>query len=289
MKKWIVPVCAFVVLASSAHAAEKPAIDGAAPGEWTMDIEAARKVAAEKKLPLLLNFTGSDWCGWCKLMDKQVFSQAAWQAYVKPNVMLVWIDFPNDKTLVPEKYVARNKSLSEQYDVEGYPAYVILDDDGITRLGQLGADRDSTPEVFIAKLKAVLESRASAVDALLKSMPAESAQEYRATAKQLDAARSELKALETSYEKKSEELHAAIEKQEKRLATLRVEARLSKLTQEKAEAYRAKQKRLASVQSELEAWIASKPARNEESQKKFSAWQGEITTLEKDLRALLGE
>jgi thioredoxin-related protein len=222
-------------------------------------------------------------------MDKQVFSQDAWQTYAKPNLLLVWIDFPNDKSLVPQKYVARNAALSEQYGVEGYPAYVILDDDGKTKLGQLGADRNITPEAFIAKLKEVLQCRTCVVDALLKTVPAATAQEYRATAKQLEEAQAELKALTASYAKRSDELQKQLEKQEKRLASIRVDAGLAKLPKEKAEAYRAKQKRLEAVQAELQAWIATSPARNDENQKKFSGWSEEISALEKDLRTLLGE
>ncbi len=47
-----------------APAAEAIQTEGAKVGHWTMDFEAAKKIAAEKNLPLLLNFTGSDWCGW---------------------------------------------------------------------------------------------------------------------------------------------------------------------------------------------------------------------------------
>ena len=57
-------------LMMSAQAADKVELEGASVGVWTMDFDAAVKLAGEKKLPLILNFTGSDWCGWCKLMDK---------------------------------------------------------------------------------------------------------------------------------------------------------------------------------------------------------------------------
>lgn len=278
-----------VLSVSGLSAADKPAVEGAEPGAWTMDLDAARKVAAAKKLPLLLNFTGSDWCGWCKLMDKQVFSQPLWQSYASANLMLVWIDFPNDKSLVPEKFVARNKALSEQYGVEGFPTYVVLDDDGKSELGRLGADRGATPEQFISQAKALLQARASVVEALLKTVPAAAAEEYRATNKELAGARAELKELEAAFEKKSQALREQIEKQDRRLADIRTEARLSALPKEKADQYRAKQKRLSAAQDELKAWIATGPARNEENQKKHAGWRDEIGALEKDMRQLLGD
>ena len=279
-------LCLASLLAFAVIAAEKPATEGAVPGQWTMDFDAAKKVAAEKKLPLLLNFTGSDWCGWCKHMDGKVFSQDAWGAFAKDNLVLVWIDFPQDKTLVPEKFTARNRALSEAYGVEGYPTYIVLDDDGQTKLGQLGADQEVSPEKFIRSLNDLFGNRPSAVDALLKSLPEKTAQEYRAAVKQKSEAEEELKNLRTTFEKKNEALEKMIADQENRLDAIRMEARLAKLPKEKADAYRTKNTRLTALNAELQAWIATKPDKNEANMKKFTAWRDEITMLEKELAAL---
>ncbi|MFT6863833.1 MAG: thioredoxin-related protein [Akkermansiaceae bacterium] len=128
-----------------APAAEIVQIDGAKIGHWTMNFEAAQKIAAEKKLPLLINFTGSDWCGWSKLMDKGVFAKEAWKKYAAENVLLVTLDFPKDKTIVPEKHLARNEKRKDQFEVRGFPSYVILESDGETKIGQLGAGKEKTP------------------------------------------------------------------------------------------------------------------------------------------------
>ena len=154
----------------NAQAADKVEIDGASVGVWTMDFDAAVKLAGEKKLPLILNFTGSDWCGWCKLMDKNVFAEEAWKTYAKENVLLVTLDFPQDKSVVPEKYVARNKALQEKFGVRGYPTYVVLDNDGDTKLGQLGAGRDKTPSSFIEEFKGVVRMSAGAIEAYAKAL-----------------------------------------------------------------------------------------------------------------------
>jgi len=275
------------LLAGTALAADKPAVTGAVPGQWTMDFEAAGKVAAEKKLPIFINFTGSDWCGWCKLMDKSVFSQPAWQAYAKDHLVLVWIDFPNDKSLVPEKFVARNRALAEQFGVEGYPTYIILDEDGKTRLGQLGADRGITPERFIAQLKAVLKNRAAEVEKLLGGMPEQTAQEYRTTASRLETARRELKTIDDAYAQKSAELGKQIKAQEAQLAAIRLKALLAKLPADQAAAYTAKQERAAKVTAELEAWMATQPEKSESNLKKFTAWREELATLETEMQTLL--
>ena len=147
-------VCAAMIAAvAMTLTAATPATKGAKVGEWSMDFDAAKALAKEKNLPILINFTGSDWCGWCKLMDREVFAKDEWQAYAKENVVLVTIDFPQDKTRVPMHFVARNQKLSETYGVRGYPTYIVLGADGTTRLGQLGASRDASPSSFIGELK----------------------------------------------------------------------------------------------------------------------------------------
>ncbi len=177
----------------SSHASEV-ATKGAEPGKWTMDYEAATKLAKEKDLPLLLNFTGSDWCGWCKLMDKEVYAKPAWSEYAADNLVTVTIDFPNDKSIVPKEYVGRNEKLSEQFGVQGYPTYVILDSDGETVLGQLGAGRDKTPESFIAEVKDVLRYRPASIEAKVAELGPEKGKQYQAA---LDGVREAEKELES--------------------------------------------------------------------------------------------
>jgi protein disulfide-isomerase len=145
------------IVSFSAQASDKVQLDGATIGHWTMDFTAASKLAAEKSLPMMLNFTGSDWCGWCKLMDKGVFSKDEWKQYAAENALLVTIDFPKDKSIVPEKYLARNEALRGQFGVGGYPTYVILDSDGETVLGQLAAGKGKTPESFIKEFQGVVK------------------------------------------------------------------------------------------------------------------------------------
>ena len=132
--------------------------EGHSPGKWTQDYDAAVKYAKENKKHILLNFTGSDWCGWCKLMDKQVFAMAAWKAYAAQNLALVYIDFPRNTSLVPAKFVQRNKDLQSKHNVSGYPTYLLVSADGSTVLGKTGAGREKTPEIFAAELAAIIKA-----------------------------------------------------------------------------------------------------------------------------------
>lgn len=166
-------------LALTAFAADEVQIDGAKAGHWTMDYDAAVKIAVEKKLPILVNFTGSDWCGWCKIMDDNVFAKDDWKKFAAENTMLVTIDFPRDKEIVPEKFKERNEKLKGEFGVGGYPTYIILDTDGKTVLGQLGAGKEKTPSTFIKEFKGAVKLSAANVEAYVKANP-EKAKAFKA-------------------------------------------------------------------------------------------------------------
>ncbi|MHC4885723.1 MAG: thioredoxin family protein, partial [Planctomycetota bacterium] len=61
-----------LLVGSSFVLASDVVLEGVKPARWTMDLEAAQKEAKARKVPLLLNFSGSDWCGWCKIMEENV-------------------------------------------------------------------------------------------------------------------------------------------------------------------------------------------------------------------------
>jgi thioredoxin-related protein len=217
-------VGALSLVATPKEDAESVQLEGAKVGHWTMDFAAAKKIAAEKNLPLLLNFTGSDWCGWCKLMDESVFAKEAWQDYAGENALLVTLDFPRDKSIVPEKYIERNDKLKDQFEVRGYPTYVILDSDGETKIGQLGAGRDKTPESFITEFKNVIRMSASSIEAFAKENP-DKAEAYKAAIQAVKDAKKELSDwIATRPErnedntKKFQAFQEAIQKAEEKLA-----------------------------------------------------------------------
>jgi len=99
----------------------------AEPSDWIIDFEAAKKKAAEEKKSLLVNFTGSDWCGYCIRLEKEVFSKDAFREGVKDKFVLVTIDYPEDESKVDDKTRAQNEKLGEQYHVDGYPTIVLSD------------------------------------------------------------------------------------------------------------------------------------------------------------------
>lgn len=184
-------VMTLALMSLTTQAADKVQLEGAKVGHWTMDYDAAVKLAAQKKLPLMLNFTGSDWCGWCKLMDENVFAKPEWQKFAAQNAILVTLDFPKDKSIVPEKYVSRNEQLKNQFKVEGYPTYVILESDGKTQIGQLGAGQDKTPKSFIAEFQGVIKTSPAGIAAYIKENPSKATAFKKAIA-EVEASKKEL-------------------------------------------------------------------------------------------------
>jgi len=120
--------------------------------EWHTDVpKAIAKAKAEHKL-VLLDFTGSDWCGWCMKLKEEVFDTAEFEAYAAKNLVLVEVDFPREKKLSAEQKAA-NKALAAKYQVKGYPTIWVLDGTGmpVAKLGYMPGG----PKAFIAELAKV--------------------------------------------------------------------------------------------------------------------------------------
>ncbi|MBL6829208.1 MAG: thioredoxin family protein, partial [Puniceicoccaceae bacterium] len=97
--------------------------------DWMTDFAAAKIKAAAEQKPLLLDFTGSDWCGWCIKLDKEVFSQKVFKEFAADNLVLVELDFPRGKEQ-SEDLKAQNKALSEKYGIRGFPTILVLSPEG---------------------------------------------------------------------------------------------------------------------------------------------------------------
>jgi thioredoxin-related protein len=108
----------------------------AVEANWLTNYDQAIKQATSEKKPILMDFTGSDWCGWCIRLDKEVFSQPEFVDYANQNLVLLKLDFPRKKEQsTTEK--EQNEKLATKYQIEGFPTIVVLDSTG-KQLGQLG-------------------------------------------------------------------------------------------------------------------------------------------------------
>ncbi len=122
---------------------------------WLTDQKAAQEQAKKEKKLLLIDFTGSDWCSWCIKLHKEVFSQKDFLAYAKENLVLLEVDFPQNKP--QDKALKKaNEALQKKYNIEGYPTIIILDGEG-KQVGSMGY-QPGGPGPFIAKLKSFKKS-----------------------------------------------------------------------------------------------------------------------------------
>lgn len=87
---------------------------------WQTDMNKAIEISKKSKKPLFLFFTGSDWCGWCIRLQKEVFKTPEFSKWAKKNVVLVELDFPRNKPLSPA-IQKQNSELQQTFSVQGYP------------------------------------------------------------------------------------------------------------------------------------------------------------------------
>src|SRR6478672_1566308 len=99
--------------------------------DWQTDLAKAQAQAKKENKLILLDFTGSDWCGWCIKLNHDTFSKPEWSAYAKTNLVLVEVDFPRDKELSAAQKTA-NEALQKKYKVGGFPTIIVIDADGKT-------------------------------------------------------------------------------------------------------------------------------------------------------------
>jgi protein disulfide-isomerase len=208
---------AALTLTFSAQAKETVQITGAELGKWTMDAPAAMQLAKETGKPVFICFTGSDWCGWCKLMDRQVFSTDTWKNYAKDNVVTLWIDFPKQKSLVPDELRPQNDELAKTYKIDGFPTYIIVDAEG-TEIGRLGASNTATPEAFIEEYEATviatqIDTILSAEDvAAYKALKVENDELFTLAEERQEAFRKEMEAIGKKVEANNEKIKQYLKK-----------------------------------------------------------------------------
>jgi protein disulfide-isomerase len=140
------------------HAADaQPSVPEKVPLVWSSDYPAALKQSAKEGRPVLLDFTGSDWCIWCHRLDAEIFDQPAFREYAKQSLILVEVDFPRRKQLSKE-LITQNFSLQAEFRVEGYPTIVVVDSTG-KELGRLGY-MEGGAKTFVRSLQRLLKTGA---------------------------------------------------------------------------------------------------------------------------------
>lgn len=92
---------------------------------WLTDFEQGLVRAREEGKPMLVEFTGSDWCVWCQRLDREVFIQPGFKEYAENRFVLVELDFPHAEPLPDEVFKQRDE-LRQKFKVEEYPTVIVL-------------------------------------------------------------------------------------------------------------------------------------------------------------------
>ena len=96
---------------------------------WNDNLEKAVEQAKKENKAVLVNFTGSDWCIWCKRLSAEVFQQKEFEEYAKKSLVLVMLDFPKDIQQTQETKEYNNK-LAQKYGIQGFPTILLIDGQG---------------------------------------------------------------------------------------------------------------------------------------------------------------
>jgi protein disulfide-isomerase len=118
---------------------------------WSTDANTAVKRAKIENKLVLVDFTGSDWCGWCKKFDAEALSTEEFAAYAKTNLMLVQLDFPRSKPQ-SDALKAVNKAMAKQFKPGGFPTFIVLNGDG-KELGRQTGYKPGGAAAFIKKIE----------------------------------------------------------------------------------------------------------------------------------------
>ncbi len=121
---------------------------------WTTNFEEAKVLASKKNQNIVLVFQGSDWCGPCIKLDREIWSTDVFKEFSESHFVMLKADFPRRKAnQLNSEQIRRNTLLAEKYNPAGYfPFVVVLNSDGKV-LGETGY-KNVTPTEYIAQLKA---------------------------------------------------------------------------------------------------------------------------------------
>jgi protein disulfide-isomerase len=140
----------FIFLFTSCNNGQSASSDGL---NWENNLEKAIEQAKKENKAVLVNFTGSDWCIWCKRLSSEVFQQKAFKDYADESLVLVMLDFPKDKPQSDETK-AYNNNLAQKYGIQGFPTILIIDGEG-KLVGQTGY-LPGGPEKYVENIKSYL-------------------------------------------------------------------------------------------------------------------------------------
>lgn len=115
--------------------------------EWLTDMDTAKAEAKATGKAILVDFTGSDWCGWCVRLRSMILDSPAFQDYARDKFVFMEVDMPRNVKKIGEKQHAINKAIANHYNVNIYPTILVLNHEGDVMGGFIGG-RDTLEHVI---------------------------------------------------------------------------------------------------------------------------------------------
>jgi thioredoxin-related protein len=140
MKRWL--TCLILIIAACQTCL--------AEVEWLTDYSTAMKRAKLENKVVLMDFTGSDWCGWCMKLKSEVFDQPEFASFAQANLIMLEVDFPHHKALSDWQQRA-NEQLASDHHISGFPTIVFVNSSG-AEVGRSGY-RPGGPGSYINDIK----------------------------------------------------------------------------------------------------------------------------------------
>lgn len=123
------------------------------PALWMGNFTEAQKQAKVTHKQILINFSGSDWCGPCIRLRKEILESESFEQYATANLLLVRADFPRQKkNQLPKEQIKLNESLAELYNKDGKFPYTVLVDENGKVLKSWDGFPDETPQAFVSEI-----------------------------------------------------------------------------------------------------------------------------------------
>ncbi|MBQ3526532.1 MAG: thioredoxin family protein [Akkermansia sp.] len=131
--------------------------------DWLTDLDEAKAKARAENKAILVDFTGSDWCGWCVQLRTTILDTEAFRSYAADKFVLLEVDVPKNIKKIGKKQHARNREIVRKYNISIYPSLLVLNANGEVLGGMIGG-RDTLKSV-IAPLDEALQNEQKAAAA----------------------------------------------------------------------------------------------------------------------------
>jgi thioredoxin-related protein len=123
---------------------------------WSGDFSDAQKQAAQEHKLILINFSGSDWCGPCIRLRKEILESSTFESYASDHLVLVRADFPRQKKdQLSKEQVKLNEALADKYNPDGKFPYTLLVDENGKVLKDWDGFPNETPDQFVSQISTV--------------------------------------------------------------------------------------------------------------------------------------